>query len=68
MLKKIAMTAAVFAVSMAAVSVNVASADPMMHDHMMMRHHMMMKHHMMMRHDMMRHRMMMRHHMMHHAM
>ena len=66
MLKKIAMTAAVFAVSMSALSVQIAAADPMMHmsmrERMMMkrhkmmmmerRHHMMMHHHDMMRHDM----------------
>ena len=67
MFKKFAMTAVVFAVSMSAVSVTIAAADPMMnssmHDRMMMkrqkmmmmkRHHMMMmrKHEMMMHHDM----------------
>ena len=69
MLKKFAMTAAVFAVTLSAVSVNVAAADPMMmhsgmHDRMMMRRHkmMMMERH---RHEMM---MMHRHEMMHHNM
>ncbi len=64
MLRTIAMTVAVAAVSLSALPVTVATADPMMrasmHDHMMMRDHMMMKRHMMER----RH-MMMRRHMMH---
>ena len=58
MLKTIAMTVAVAAVSLSAIPL--ASADPMMHmsmhERMMMkRHHMMMMEH---RHMMMRHRMM----------
>ena len=66
MLKKFAMTAAVFAVSMSALSVPIAAADPMMRDGMSMHDRMMMKRHRMMmmerrRHMMMRHHDMMRH-------
>ena len=61
MLKKIAMTAAVFAVSMSALSVQIASADPMMRDGMSMHDRMMMKRHRMMMMER-RHRMMMMHH------
>ncbi len=60
MLKTIAMTVAVAALSLSALPVTVAAADPMMresmHDHMMMKRHRMMmmeRRHMMMRRHMM---------------
>ena len=61
MLKTIAMTVAVAAVTLSALPVTIAAADPMMHasmhDRMMMkRHHMMERRHMMMRHHAMMHR------------
>ena len=68
MLKKIAMTAVVFAVSMSAVSVNIAAADPMMRDHMSMHDRMMMKRQKMMMMDRRRHMMMRHHDMMRHDM
>ncbi len=63
MLKTLAMTVAVAALSLSALPVTIAAADPMMHmsmhERMMMkRHHMMERRHMMMRHhDTMRHEM-----------
>ena len=52
MLKKLAATSIVLALSISAVSVTVANADPMMRDQMMMKRHRMMmmerRHHMMM--------------------
>ena len=61
MLKTLAMTVAVAALSLSALPVTGAAADPMMHasmhDRMMMkRHHMMERRHMMMRHHAMMHR------------
>ncbi len=58
MLRTIAMTVAVAAVTLSALPVTIAAADPMMHasmrEHMMMkRHHMMERRHMMMRRHMM---------------